>query len=136
LRLYHRSNCIFWGSFLILPLFLVLSACSPKQTIQQSITVTISADNKVYQVKISAGSTVQQALESIQFRLGELDRVRPSLSAKLSEGSEVVVTCIRAEIFTQQVVVPFSYQELCNEALPEGEKRISKQGQMACRLVG
>jgi uncharacterized protein YabE (DUF348 family) len=117
-------------------LFLVLSACSPKQTIQQSLAVTISADNKVYQVKISAGSTVQPALENIKLRLSELDRVRPSLSAKLSEGFEVVVTRIRVEIFTQQVVVPFSYQELYNEALLEGEKRISRQGQMACRLVG
>jgi hypothetical protein len=128
LRLYHRTNYIFLSSFILLSWFLVLSSCSPTQTTQQLLTITISADHKVYRVKISARSTVQQALESVQINLGELDRVLPALSAKLSLGSEVVVTRIRAETYTRQVVIPFSYQERINEALPEGEKRISQAG--------
>jgi hypothetical protein len=135
LRLYHRTNYIFLRSLILWLLFIVLSACSTNQISQELLIVTISADNKVYQVKISAGSTVQQALESVQVSLGELDRVHPSLSAKLSSDSEVVVIRIREETYTRQVLIPFSYQELKSEALPEGEKRISQPGENGLQEV-
>ena len=128
MRLYHRTNYILFRSIGFLLLSFSLYSCSSPKITQELLSVTIAADRKVIQVKVPAGSTVQQALESSQIAIGELDRVQPSLSAELSEGSEIIVTRIREELYTRQVIIPFTYQELMNEALPEGEKRLSQAG--------
>ena len=128
MRLYHRTNYILFRSIGFLLLSFSLYSCSSPKITQELLSVTIAADRKVIQVKVPAGSTVQQALENSQIAIGELDRVQPSLSAELSEGSEIIVTRIREELYTRQVIIPFTYQEFMNEALPEGEKRLSQAG--------
>ena len=128
MRLYHRTNYILFRSIGFLLLSFSLYSCSSPKITQELLSVTIAADRKVIQVKVPAGSSVQQALESSQIAIGELDRVQPSLSAELSEGSEIIVTRIREELYTRQVIIPFTYQEFMNEALPEGEKRLSQAG--------
>jgi hypothetical protein len=95
---------------------------------QGLITVNITADSKDYQVNITAGSTVQEAINSAQITLGELDRVEPPLYTVLSDGSQVQVVRVREEYYVEQVIIPFDHQELRNEALPEGERRLSQPG--------
>ena len=95
---------------------------------QGLITVNITADSKDYQVNIAAGSTVQEAISSAQITLGELDRVEPPLYTVLSDGSQVQVVRVREEYYVEQVIIPFDHQELRNEALPEGERRLSQPG--------
>jgi uncharacterized protein YabE (DUF348 family) len=73
-------------------LILVLSICSATQISHKLLAINVPADNKVFQKKILPGNTVQQALESAQVVLCDLDRVHPSLSTELSEDSAVIVT--------------------------------------------
>lgn len=109
-------------------ILLVACGCSAPQTDQEIITVKISVDHQAVQVNVPAGSTVQQALVNAQVDLGELDQVDPPLPTQLTTGSQVRVIRVRHEYFTEQVVIPFEHQELMNEALPEGEKRLNQPG--------
>jgi hypothetical protein len=102
--------------------------CSAPQVTQGLNTVNIYADNKESRLQINSGSTVEEALKSAQISLGKIDRVVPSLDTILSEGSQVKVIRVREEFYTKQIVIPFEHQELRNEALPDGESRLSQPG--------
>ena len=128
MRLYHRTNHGFLQSIIFLLLFIVLCGCSQPKAIQALISVSVTADNKEYQLKLASGSTVQDALKSSQITLTELDKVKPELSAVLSNGERVKVTRVSEEYYIEQVIIPFEHQELINEALPEGERRLSQPG--------
>lgn len=128
MRLYHRTNFPFLQSSLLILLSIVLWGCSQPQSNQGLISISIRADHKDIQLKITAGSTVQQALNVKQINLSELDRVEPSLSTVLAAGDQLIVIRVREEFYTERVIIPFEHQELRNEALPEGERRLSQPG--------
>jgi hypothetical protein len=128
LRLYHRTNFNLLRYFVFLILPLTFWGCSAPQVTQGLITVIISADNNELRVKITSGSTVQEALKTAQISLNDLDRVEPSLFTILSEESLVRVIRVKEEFYTKQVVIPFEHQELRNEALLEGDSRLSQPG--------
>ena len=107
---------------------MVIWGCSAPQVTQELLTTSIFADNREFQVKISPGSTVQEALKSSQITLGEMDQVDPPLYTVLSDESQVKVIRVREEYYIEQVIIPFEHQELRNEALPEGEIRLSQPG--------
>jgi hypothetical protein len=92
------------------------------------MTVSISADKRESQVTIHFGSSVQEALKTAHITLGEKDRVEPTLDTVLTEGTLVRVIRVKVEFYTVQIVIPFEHQELRNEALPEGESRLSQAG--------
>ena len=102
--------------------------CSAPAATEGLITVYIFADNKEVQVKIVSGSTIQEALKTAQISLSDLDKVEPSLYTVLTEESQVRIIRIKEEFYIKQVVLPFEHQELRNEALPEGESRLSQPG--------
>ncbi len=95
---------------------------------QGLITVSVAVDNEEIQAKIPAGSTVGEALAFAKITLSELDKVDPPVYTVLSDGARVDVTRITDEYFVEQVTLPFEHQELKNEALPTGEKRLSQPG--------
>jgi hypothetical protein len=128
LRLYHRTKNNFLRSIIILFISIVIWGCSAPQVTQGLITVLLSADKKDVQIEIASGSTVQDALKTSQITLGEMDRVEPPLYTVLSDGDQVRVIRVREEYFIKQEVIPFEHQELRNEALPEGERRLSQPG--------
>jgi len=128
LRLYHRTNINLLRSMIIIFLSLILWGCTAPQVTQGLITATITADNKDIQIKIPPGSTVQEALKTAQITLGTMDRVEPPLYTVLSDGDQVKIIRVREEYFIEQKVIPFDHQELRNEALPEGERRLSQPG--------
>jgi hypothetical protein len=107
---------------------LFLWGCTAPQVTQELITATITADKKNIQTKVTPGSTVQEALKTADITLGTMDRVEPPLYAVLSAGDLVKVIRVREEYFIEQKVIPFDHQELRNEALPEGERRLSQPG--------
>src|SRR4030066_1702300 len=113
---------------IILLLSIFLWGCSAPQVTQELITINITADRKDIQIKITTGSTVQEVLKSAGVTLNEMDRVEPPIYTVLSEGSQVSVTRVREEYYIEQEVIPFEQQELRNEALPEGERRLSQPG--------
>ena len=106
----------------------MLGGCSAPKVTQGLITVSIAVDNKEMLTKIPAGSSVGEALAYTKIILGELDKVDPPMYTVLSDGARVDVTRITDEYYIEQVTIPFEHQELRNEALPEGEKRLSQPG--------
>jgi hypothetical protein len=128
LRLYHWSNINYFQSAIIILLSVILCACTAPQVTQGLITTNIIADNKDIQIKITSGSTVQEALKTAQITLGELDKVEPPIYTVLTDGDQVKVIRVREEYFIEQEIIPFEHQELKNEALPEGEIRLSQPG--------
>lgn len=92
------------------------------------ITVSISVDQKEIQLNINAGSTVSKALQSAGITLGAKDKVTPELSAILKDGNQVRVIRVKEEYYVEQVIIPFEHQELRNEALAEGDRRLSQPG--------
>lgn len=127
-RLYHR-----WIGYKFFMLSMILwviwlSACTSPQVTQESIVVSILADDKSYQVQIPPGSNVQDALNKAGITLNELDRSTPPLFTILSNGSKVTIVRVNEEYFIEQVVIPFEHQELRNEALTLGERILSQSG--------
>ncbi|MEZ0395885.1 MAG: G5 domain-containing protein [Anaerolineales bacterium] len=107
---------------------LALSGCGAPQIRQEGLLVEIYVDGVSQQIALPAGSTVQAALEASGIQLGQLDRVEPPAYTVLSEGTRIVVTRVREEYETQQVLIPFDHQELRNESMPTGETRLIQAG--------
>ena len=107
---------------------IAVGGCNPTQVTHNPITVKITADNQTVGVQIPTGSTVQEALDAAKITISEIDKVEPALYAILSDGEDVRIIRVREEYYTQQVVIPFEHQELKNEAIPEGESRLSQAG--------
>lgn len=128
MRLYHRTYPYIQWSMIILILSVIIWGCTSPQVTQGLITASITVDKKDVQLKIPSGSTVQEALKAGQISLGEMDHVEPPLYTILSDGDLVKVTRIREEYYIEQEIIPFDHQELRNEAIPEGERRLSQPG--------
>jgi len=128
LRLYHWSNPNYFKYMFMILISLILWGCTSPQVTQGLITNSVLADNKDIQIKLPSGSTVQEALKIANITLGEMDRVEPPVYTVLSDGDPVKIIRVREEYFIEQEVIPFERQELKNEALPEGEARLSQPG--------
>ena len=107
---------------------MLIWGCTAPRVAQELIKVSINADEKGIQLNIISGSSVQEALNSAKITLGELDKVDPPLYAVLSADSNINVVRVREEYYIEQVILSFEHQELRNEALPEGERRLSQPG--------
>jgi hypothetical protein len=105
-----------------------LTACAA-QVQQANLTASVTADGVRQPVTLPTGSTVQQALNVAKISLSTTDRVDPPLYTSVTAGMAIVITRVREEFETQQVVVPFERQELRNESLPSGETRLVQAGQ-------
>ena len=97
--------------------------------------VSVTADGASQTLTVPAGTTVQQVLSIARIDLNQADRVSPSLSSILQDGSNIIITRIREEFETQQVIIPFERQELHNESLPAGETRLVQAGQNGLREI-
>ncbi len=115
--------------FFLLGLSLALLTACAAQVQQSNLTASVNADEATQSVTLSYGSTVQQALNAARISLSTTDRVDPPLYTPVTAGMAIVVTRVREEFETQQVVVPFERQELRNESLPSGETRLVQAGQ-------
>ena len=117
-----------WSLFLLGIFLVFLTACAA-QVQQTDVSVNVTADGASQSVSLASGSTVQQALDAAKVSLSSTDRVDPPLYTTLAGGMAIVVTRVREEFETQQVVVAFERQELRNESLPSGETRLIQAGQ-------
>jgi hypothetical protein len=117
------------GTFIIFVLLLAFLTACASQVQQVNVTANVSADGTTQPVTLSAGSTVQQALNAAKVSLASTDRVDPPTYTTLTDGMAITVTRVREEFETKQVVVPFERQELRNESLPSGETRLVQAGQ-------
>lgn len=130
MKLYHLYFC---GLFISVLLF--LAACSSPKATQASIGILIEADGEVISLRLSAGSTVQQALQQAGITLGDLDRVDPPSYTLLSDGASVRVVRVREEFEIEEEVVPFERQVLQSESLPENERLLVQNGVNGLREI-
>jgi hypothetical protein len=120
---------IMCGSIFFLGISLVLLTACAAQVQQTNLTASVTADGVSQSFTLPTGSTVQQALDMAKISLSSTDRVDPPLYTPLTAGMAIIITRVREEFETQQVVVPFERQELRNESLPSGETRLIQAGQ-------
>ncbi len=112
----------------------LLSSCAP-QIQQEGIVISITADGIGRNLTLQPGSTVQQALVLNGVTLSQTDRVAPPAYTIVTDGMTIVVTRVREEFETQQVIIPFDRQELKNESLPTGETRLVQAGDNGLKEV-
>jgi hypothetical protein len=80
----------------------------------------IFTDGQIYQIQLMPGSTVQEALDSLNLTLGTLDRIDPPTYTVLSDESEIRITRVWEEFEVEQFEIPFEQKRLPTELLPQG----------------
>ncbi|NJN80309.1 MAG: hypothetical protein HC797_07465 [Anaerolineales bacterium] len=114
--------------FAVFMLFTTLLVSCRSPQIGEEININITADGTTYAVRVPAGSTVSQSLQTSGIIPGSLDRTEPPFYTVLSEGDVIVLTRIEEKFDTEQVIIPFERQIVRNETLPEGETRLVQAG--------
>ncbi len=122
-------------SSLLLAVILLFTGCRSPQIEQNDITVSVIADGMEQSVKVPIGSIVQYALVATGVKLGDLDRVEPSVFTILSAGTSIKVIRVREEFETQQIIIPYERQDVRNESFPEGESRMIQTGQNGLKEI-
>lgn len=131
MRLYHSRKDQKLKPLFLLPILafaLLLAACSPPQVKQGTILVRMTVDGESLNIEIPAGSTVQDALDAAKVTMNEADYTLPPEYTLLEEGSEVKIVRVIEEYSVEQVVIPFEHQEVRNESLPAGTRRLTQPG--------
>jgi resuscitation-promoting factor RpfB len=133
MRLYHLHFC----TWMIGSLLFLSAGCSPPQTTQALIQVSINADGQIVKQQLPAGSTVQQALQDANLTLGNLDDVQPPAYTLLNNGAEINVIRVREEFEVQQETIPFEKLRQPTEYLPEGQLQLDpiQKGEPGLREV-
>ena len=118
MRLYH-----------LLPLItLLLASCVSPHATQALIQVNLTADGQTVTLQLSAGSTVQEALDQAGVSLNALDRTEPPEYTVLRQGGNVRVVRVTEEFEVEQVVTPYEQQILRNESLPVDKEVLIQKG--------
>ncbi|HEC61345.1 MAG TPA: hypothetical protein ENI27_03725 [bacterium] len=111
--------------FLVLGLF----GCTAPQATQGVMEVIVRADGQRIDLKVPAGSTVQQVLDLADLALGSLDRVDPPSYTLLTDEAVVRVIRVREEFVVEQEIIPFEQQILHTETLPDQERLLAQGGE-------
>lgn len=121
-----------WGLTKVLSGLLMLVwliACTPPQATQALISIAIAVDNQEIDVQLSAGSTVQQALDLAGVNLGPLDRLEPAAYTLLTDGSRISIIRVNEKFEIERVIIPFEQLRQPTELLPEGVEQLDPQQQ-------
>ena len=108
--------------------FVALIGCTSPRVTSGDITVSLSADGTSRNIKVPAGTTVTQALQSAGITLSEADQVEPPPYTVLNGGDSVKVIRVEEKFETEEQIIPFEKQIVRNESLPEGEQRLVQAG--------
>jgi hypothetical protein len=108
--------------------FLLLSSCQSPRLTRGEMTVSLTAAGETKDVRVPAGSTVEDALKAAGYEPGNLDKVTPSLFTVLKEGDQIEYVQVKENFETEDQVVPYERQVVRNESLPEGETRLIQSG--------
>lgn len=114
--------------FTVLLAVALLTGCRSPQVTSSDITVSITADGETRSITVPAGSTVSQALQSAEIRIGTLDEMEPPAYTVLTEGTVIELTRVEEVFETEEQIIPFEQQIVRNETLPEGETRLVQAG--------
>jgi len=117
-------------------LVVIFTGCSAAKTSSQNtITVTIMADNKQTRIQAPPGITVQEALDQAKIKLDTLDRIDPPSFTILTDAMTIKVTRVREEFQVEEVSIDFERQTVRNESLPEGQTLLIQSGSNGTRQI-
>jgi hypothetical protein len=108
---------------------MILSACSLLPTASSKVDVSITADGKQQSYSVTAGSTVQQALNQAGIQLGNLDRVDPASLTVVTAGTSIRVIRVTETYDVVETSIPFDQQTVKNESLPAGQSLLVQAGE-------
>lgn len=121
-----RSLLLAW---VMLPLLgSLLAACSGPRATAGLIGIELTDGQRELRASVPAGSTVQEALDTIGIEVDELDRIQPAAYTVLTDGSRITITRVDEEFETEEVVIPFERQTLPSDTLSPGETRLIQSG--------
>ncbi|HEY2981423.1 MAG TPA: G5 domain-containing protein, partial [Anaerolineales bacterium] len=106
---------------------LLIAGCRAPQ-FGGEMSIHVTSDNETRTLRVSAGSTVLQALQEAGIAVGALDRADPPFYTVLADGDSLRLTRVVEEFQTEVIIVPFERQTVRNESLPEGETRLVQPG--------
>ncbi len=117
-------------------LVVIFTGCSAaKPSSQNTITVTIMADNKQTSIQAPPGITVQEALDQAKIKLDTLDRIDPPSFTILTDAMTIKVTHVREEFQVEEVSIDFERQTVRNKSLPEGQTLLIQSGSNGTRQI-
>jgi len=109
---------------------LLLAACAVAPEVTPAfVAAQIQVDGQIYQVEVVPGSTVQEAIQSLEISMGALDRVEPPSYTVLTAGTEIKITRVWEEFEVEQVVIPYEQQLQPSEFLTSGEQQPLQLGE-------
>jgi len=117
----------------LLSVALLSTGCLSPKLLQDEIQVAVNTAEGRRELKIPAGSNVQDALSLAEIEHQELDRIEPPLYTVLEDGDEILLVRVREEFSTEEETIPFEKQVVRNESLPEGETRLIQLGENGLR---
>ena len=97
-------------------------------TIETAYGVRLTCDDHTEQVTAGEG-TVADILKANQIELGEEDIVTPELSAKVTEGMEIVVKRVTYTEITETEILPFETEKKDSSRLEKGEEKVETPGE-------
>jgi hypothetical protein len=109
-------------------MWILISACASTSSGTHQLDVRIEADGQVEVLSLPLGSTVSDAIENSDFKLGESDEVSPPGYTKLNSGMVIRIRRIVEYFETETSILPFERQIIKNEAISEGETRLLQSG--------
>ncbi|HXF70559.1 MAG TPA: G5 domain-containing protein [Thermoflexus sp.] len=117
------SKTGFWRGSWTLVMVLFLLAC-----LARPVPVIIVGDGQRRTVYTRA-ATVGEALAQAGIPLGDLDRISPPETARITPGMVITVTRITQTLEVQEVQIPFPRQILKDARLAPGETRLIRRGE-------
>ncbi len=93
------------------------------------VNVEILVDEEKYQIEISGGASVEEAIEKAGVSLSTLDKSDPPLYSVVQNGDTISITRVEEEYVVEQEIIPYDTQTLRNESLAEGEQRLIQPGE-------
>jgi len=118
MRLYHST-------LMIVLICCLLAACAPTPTPTNAmISGKIYVDGQAFEIQLVPGSTVQEALDSLEITLNTLDRVDPPTYTVLSDETVITITRVWEEFEVEQLEIHFEQKRLPTELLPQGVEQI------------
>ena len=129
MKLYQLGRKAFAIGFLTILAFM-MAGCGQIQPAPSSVFhVTITAQGEMQTIEIPAGTTAREALAQAGIEISSLDKSNPPLYTVLQEGDNVVFIKVEEEYSVEEDVIPYDTQQLRNESLAEGERRLIQPGE-------
>ncbi|WDC85052.1 ubiquitin-like domain-containing protein [Caloramator sp. mosi_1] len=96
--------------------------------IKRAVPVTIQLDGKVITVN-TAQDKVEDVLQEEGIVLNEKDKVSPSLTSKVEQGTNIKITRVEEKIITTTERIPYTIVRKANNNLAKGTTEVLQDGQ-------